>query len=48
MSYTINTAKEGQLEIRALIRDTDEWDKFCHALAKYRAMFEPQPKEKIK
>lgn len=42
MSYTINTAKEDTLEIRAIIRDSDEWNKFCHALAKYRDKFEPK------
>lgn len=46
MSYTINTAKDDQLEIRAVIRDADEWAKFCNALAKYRDKFETKGEKK--
>lgn len=49
MSYTITKiADDKPLEIYAKIRDTDEWNKFCQALAKYRDQFEPKHKEEKK
>lgn len=47
MSFTIvKMADDKPLEIRAVIHDTEEWNKFCVALAKYRDQFEPKEQKK--
>lgn len=46
MSFTIVQDKDDSLKISATLRSTDDWDKFCRALANYRSKFEPKEKAK--